>query len=143
MKIRGGDACFAFLILRLGIGITFFLAGLNKLMNYSGVIDSFPGNFAGTWLPGFLVTWFAHTLPFAEIILGFLLIVGLFTRPALYLAGLLMVVLNFGLLVRGDSDKAAGNIPYLIVIALDIMLINYNKYSLDQLLFGMISDFDD
>jgi thiosulfate dehydrogenase [quinone] large subunit len=78
-------------------------------------------------------------LPFAEIILGSLLLLGLFSRPALYLGGLLLIVLNFGLLVRGDGNVAKSNIAYLIIIALDIILLNYNKYSLDNLLFGKVS----
>ncbi|NIS16354.1 MAG: DoxX family membrane protein [Aliifodinibius sp.] len=143
MKLRENDICFTFLVLRLMVGIVFIMAGLSKLLDYTGVIGYFQTSFGETWLPAFLVTIFAYLLPFVEAILGVLIFFGLLTRPALYLAGLLLVVLNFGLIVRGDGSAAKGNIPYLIIIALDIILLNYNKYSLDHLLFGMSADFED
>ncbi|HDS00446.1 MAG TPA: DoxX family protein [candidate division Zixibacteria bacterium] len=143
MKLRENDICFGFLILRLMVGIVFFMAGLFKLLDYMTIVGYFQSSFAETWLPAFLVTIFAYVLPFAETILGILIFFGLLTRPALYLAGLLLVVLNFGLIVRGDGGDAKSNIPYLIIIALDIILLNYNKYSLDHLLFGMSADFED
>jgi thiosulfate dehydrogenase [quinone] large subunit len=143
MKFRENDICFAFLLLRLMLGIVFFFAGLMKILDYSTIIEYFQSSFAETWLPGFMVTIFAYTVPFAEAILGILLFFGLLTRPALYLSGLLLVLLNFGLIIRGDGDIAKANIPYLVIIALDIILLNYNKYSLDHMLFGMSSDFEE
>jgi thiosulfate dehydrogenase [quinone] large subunit len=143
MKLRENDICFAFLITRLMLGVVFFLAGINKIFDYGAIIGYFQTSFGETWLPHFLVTIFAYALPIAETVLGFLIFFGLLTRPALYIAGLLLVVLNFGLIVRGDGGNAKANIPYLIIIALDIILLNYNKYSLDHLLFGMSSDFEE
>ena len=126
----------AVLILRLAAGITFFMAGLRKVLVYPEVIDSIKGGFAQTWMPEILLNIFLYPLPFIELVLGALILLGLLTRPALILAGLLVLALNFGLLVRGDNVGAAKNIAYIIIIALDIMLINYNKYSLDNWFFG-------
>jgi thiosulfate dehydrogenase [quinone] large subunit len=136
MFFREKDLGLAFLILRLAAGMTFFMAGLNKLLNYPGVIDNIKGGFAETWMPDFLLNIFLYPLPFIELAVGALIVLGLFTRVVLILAGLLMLALNFGLLVRTDNAGAAKNIPYIIIIALDIMLINYNKYSLDNWFFG-------
>jgi len=136
MFFREKDLSFAFLILRLAVGMTFFMAGLSKVLNYPGVIENLKGGFMETWMPGFLLNIFLYPLPFIELGLGALIVLGLFTRFALYLTGLLMLVLNFGLLARGDNAGAAKNIPFIVIIALDIMLINYNKYSLDNWFFG-------
>ncbi len=135
MRIRDEDACIAFLVMRLGMGFTFFFFGLRKVLMYPGIADIFRERFAETWLPDILVAAFGYSIPFVELILGALVVLGLFTRPALYLMGLTMVTLNFGLAVEGDSQGVAKNIPYLILIGLDILLLNYNKYSLDNLLF--------
>jgi thiosulfate dehydrogenase [quinone] large subunit len=139
MNLNKIDLSFAALVMRLGVGLAFFMAGLGKILNFNVRVTGMEDSFTETWLPDFLVSIFANLLPFAEIILGSLLLLGLFLRPALYLGGLLLIVLNFGLLVRGDGNVAKSNIAYLIIIALDIILLNYNKYSLDNLLFGKVS----
>lgn len=136
MNLRERDLSFAFLVMRLGVGITFLVYGINKFMNYSGVVGYIQDKFAETWLPGFMVAGFAHITPVAEFGLGLLVALGLFTRPALYLLGLFMLSLNFGLAVAGESDKVARNIPYIILLGIDIALLNYNRYSLDSVLFG-------
>jgi len=134
-NLRHGDICFGFLIMRLAVGLTFFMAGLNKLFNYSGTVQNFIERFSTTWLAGAPVSIFAQALPFVEVGLGGLVILGLFTRGALYLLGLLMLTLIFGLQVE-RSAQAVQNIPYLLLIGLDIILLSYNKYSLDGLFFG-------
>jgi thiosulfate dehydrogenase (quinone) large subunit len=136
MHFRESDMNFGFLILRLTIGLTFLMAGINKLLNFSTTVDYLQGGFVETWLPGFIVAPFAYVLPFAEAVLGGMIVLGFMTRPALYLTGFLMLSLNFGLLVKSDHAGVARNIVYLVVIGLDIMLLNYNKYSLDNLFFG-------
>jgi len=142
MRFRDEDLCIAFLLMRLGIGFTFFFFGMKKLFMYADIAGIFQQRFAESWLPGFMVTAFSYSIPFVETILGALLVLGLFTRPVLYLIGFTMVSLNFGLAVIGDSPGVAKNIPYLLLIGLDIILLNYNKYSLDNLLFAAYSSDD-
>ena len=140
MKLRDIDLNYAFLSMRVALGMTFFLIGFNKIINYGVIVPKLQSGFTETWLPDIMVSAYVHALPFAELILGLLVAVGLFTRPAMYLTGILMITLNFGLLVKGDSAGAKKNIVYILLIGLDIILLNYNKYSLDQLLFGSLSD---
>lgn len=135
MKLQDRDLRFGALLLRLLIGLLLLVAGINKLIVYRDVVERISSGFAEAWIPEPLVVGFVMVLPIAEVLLGLLLTVGLWTRPALYLTGLLLIVLNFGLLARGDTAGAAKNVPYVIVIFLDTILLSYNTYSLDALLY--------
>ena len=51
--------------------------------------DHMVKHFSTTWIGPGLIQPFAHTIPWIEMVMGALLIVGLFTRPALVVGGLL------------------------------------------------------
>ena len=52
-------------------------------------------------LPEWFVTLSAHSLPLLEILLGFYLVVGLFTRTAAWAANLLTILFTLVLLQKG------------------------------------------
>src|SRR6266540_7173551 len=83
-------------LLRLTFGVVFLFSGIGK---FRGGIGNFAGNmlqqFSGKLL-AVLVQPFAYVLPFAETILGALIVLGLFTPLALSFSGLLLVALTFG-----------------------------------------------
>jgi len=76
------DASLATLLIRVGIGLLFFFAGINKMFFHKVLTDgsSLSGpfgwaadnieNFSKTWLPGILLYPFSYSLPFVELILG-------------------------------------------------------------------------
>ena len=136
MKFEEKDISFASLVLRGSVGLTFFFAGINKILNFSERTSGIVGAFKETWLPEFLVSVFAYPLPFIEFVLGLLAIIGLFTRPVFYILGILMLTLNFGLLVQGNYETAARNLPYFILIAANLILLKYNRFSLDGMFWG-------
>ena len=118
------------------MGLTFISTGIFKIAGYPHIVTVMTDGFAETWLPDFLLVPFFYVLPWIETTVGALTLLGLFTRPVLYVMGLLLVIINFGLSVQGNFTTALNNIPYFIIIGLDIILLNYNKYSLDNLFFG-------
>jgi uncharacterized membrane protein YphA (DoxX/SURF4 family) len=81
-----------------------------------------------------LVHAFLTVLPFAEFILGGLITLGLFTRWALTLGGLLITALIFATALRSDWTTAGIQIIYAITYYL--LLLNHaaNAFSLDALL---------
>ena len=86
----------AFVLSRLLLGgnlLTHFLVRLPKL---GGAKAGFSKQFAATPLPAPLEELVAPVLPFAEGAIGGLLLLGLFTRPALAAAMLLMKSLIIG-----------------------------------------------
>ena len=136
MKFEEKDISFASLVLRGSVGLTFFFAGLNKIVAYTERTRGIIEGFKESWLPEFLVSAFAYPLPFVEFIGGLLVLLGLFTRPVFYILGILMLTLNFGLLVQGNYETAARNLPYFILIAANLILLKYNRFSLDGMFWG-------
>lgn len=86
----------AVLLSRLVLGGVFVGAGIPKILD--------PGAFAVAirsyelGLPEWFVSFSAHALPYAEVLLGLYLIFGLFTKPAAWVTTALMVVFTVALL---------------------------------------------
>ncbi|RUL83396.1 hypothetical protein [Tautonia sociabilis] len=97
--------------------------------------------FADTWLARELKPMLdLHTalLPYAEVAVGSLLIVGLLTTLSSFAAGLLLLSLLFGLTVLGKGDMYPTMMVYMIadVGILWLSPVTSNYLSLDGLLFG-------
>jgi putative oxidoreductase len=91
------------LLLRLGIGLTFFFAGLSKVLGGTDRVAGFFGSL-GIPLPGLMGPFIAYL----ELIGGLALIVGVLTRVfSLLLAGDMLVAL---LLVGGPKALQAPNL---------------------------------
>jgi thiosulfate dehydrogenase [quinone] large subunit len=124
----------AYALLRITFGVVFLFSGIGKLM---GGVGNFVGGmnqrFAGK-LPAVLVMPFSYTLPFAELILGALILFGLFTRLGLVLTGLLLAALTFGTVMLADFGTVAHNTQYALVNFVLLWLVDLNRYSLDGLL---------
>lgn len=135
-SLRRSNLEWAALATRLAFGVLFFCAGLGKFqMGYSGVVEGLAGGFRETWLPMALVWPYAYALPFVELAIGVLLLVGLFTRPALIVTGLLLVSLTFGMAIKGEHDVVAHNLFYAVLSQTALLLSEWNRFSLDRMLF--------
>jgi thiosulfate dehydrogenase (quinone) large subunit len=125
------DAAYA--LLRVTVGVMFLFFGIGKFL---GGVGNFAGgmtqHFAGK-LPAALVTPFAYALPFAEVTLGALILLGLFSPLALSLSGLLLVALTFGTVMLGDAPTVAHNVQYALVNFVLLWFADHNGYSLDRL----------
>jgi uncharacterized membrane protein YphA (DoxX/SURF4 family) len=86
------------LFIRLLLGIIFFMQGYGKIFSItvSGVYDKFFKEFENTFLPKWLVIFTAYYTSYVEGIGGFLLIIGLFRRYAIYLLALDLLIVSFG-----------------------------------------------
>ena len=128
------------LLLRVGFGMFFLIAGLNKFRaieagKYPGmIVDSF----ANSPLPASQVKLFALVLPYAEVYLGAALIGGLLTTLTAALAGALLLLLLFGRLIQDDHDAGPAMMTYLLVDAAILWLspVTSNYFSLDGLILG-------
>jgi thiosulfate dehydrogenase [quinone] large subunit len=123
------------LFLRLSIGILFFIAGLSKL--FGGLqhfaVDYIVREFSETWIPNFLLYPFAYLLPFFELIGGFFLIVGLFTRRTLVVMGIVLLLLEFGKAVQKDSATVAQIANYILILCAALWAVREDPYSVDAL----------
>ncbi|HEX5735994.1 MAG TPA: MauE/DoxX family redox-associated membrane protein [Blastocatellia bacterium] len=124
----------AYALLRITMGLMFLTFGIEK---FAAGIGNFAAGlqqgFAGK-LPSFLLTPFAYALPFAEVVIGLLLLLGLLNVFGLILGGVLMIALTFGMVLQGQAATVANNVFYGVVIFLLLWFADYNRFSLDRLL---------
>ena len=121
----------AYLLLRLVTGLDFFLHGFSRIFSdthLSGFAQGMAKSMAATPLPPALTLASGYIIPCVELLIGTLLLLGLFTRAALTLALLLMLVLLFGIGLKQDWNVAASQLLYALVLA--ILLFARNPYDL-------------
>jgi thiosulfate dehydrogenase [quinone] large subunit len=123
----------AYALLRVTVGVMLLFYGVGKFL---GGVGNFAGGMAGRFagkLPAALVLPFGYALPFAEVTVGALVLLGLFNVFALSLSGLLLVALTFGTVMLGDAPTAAHNVQYALVNFVLLYFADYNGYSVDRL----------
>lgn len=122
-------------LLRLGMGLLFFIAGLGKMLGGMAAFrQGLFEQFGQTWLPALLYVPFGHVLPFAELILGALLILGLMRRWTLGLTGLLMVSLAFGMMLRQQSAVVSSNLLYVGLLVANLFATPWDRWTADRLI---------
>jgi uncharacterized membrane protein YphA (DoxX/SURF4 family) len=86
------------LFIRTLLGIIFFFQGYGKVftMGVSNVYDRFFKVFENTSLPKWLIVSTAYYTSYVELLGGFLLVIGLFRKQAMYLLALDLLIVSFG-----------------------------------------------
>lgn len=124
---------YAFLLIRLAIGTTFFGHGLVRLP----ILDKFSGwmlgQFEKSYLPAQIVQVFSYILPFAELIVGLLVLLGLFLRQASIAGGLVMIALIFGTTTIQQWDNLPSQMIHVAFFAYLLAYEHNDIYSLDKL----------
>ena len=124
----------AYALLRVTLGVMFLFFGIGKFTAGIGnFAASMQQSFAGK-LPSILLVSFTYLLPFAEVAIGLLLLLGLLNVVGLTLAALLMVALVLGVVLQGQAPTVANNMLYAVVIFILLWFADYNRFSLDRLL---------
>jgi thiosulfate dehydrogenase [quinone] large subunit len=121
----------AYLLLRLITGVNFFGHGFARIFtgsHLSGFAQGMVKSMAAAPLPPSLTLATGYTVPCVELLIGTLLLLGLFTRAALTLALLLMLVLMFGVTLKQDWPTAGSQLLYGLVLA--ILLFARERYDL-------------
>ena len=130
------DTSLAYAIFRLTFGVNLMFRGVDRVF-FLG-LDNF-GNgmvkqFEMTWIGAGMIQPFAHTIPWIEMVMGALIIVGLFSRPALVVGGLMMTSLTFGTMFLRNFDLAWLQLTYSIAFFLLLATHSWNLISLDAML---------
>lgn len=125
----------AYALMRLALGINFFGHGFFRIL--SGV-TAFAAHTAENMnkgpLPHTLTLSFGFCIPFVEVTLGVLLILGLGTRFALIVGGLFMAALTFGTTSVQNWAGAGDQLVYSAVFFFLLWLLEANTISLDGFL---------
>jgi thiosulfate dehydrogenase [quinone] large subunit len=130
------DAALAYAIFRLTFGVNLMLRGVDRIF-FLGLDNSGNGmvkQFEMTWIGAAMIQPFAHTIPWIEMAMGALIILGLFTRPALVVGGLMMTSLTFGTMFLRNFDLAWLQLTYAIAFFLLLATRSWNVISLDRML---------
>ena len=134
-KSQSFDRELALAALRIFMGFNMFMHGAARIF---GHMNEFVGKttteFVPTILPGPLVQLYATTLPFIELGLGALLIIGLWTRWNLLALIALMASLTFGMSLLQNWAVVGSQIIYALAFFLLLYLNRPNRFSLDGLL---------
>ncbi len=135
LAVRRGDVAIAYALLRVTLGINIALHGITRIVAGLGAFAAtLTKEFAATPLPYFAVAGFGYALPWAEAVIGLLLLFGAWTRGALIAGALVMAALTFGTCLRQDWNVAGVQLIYSAVYFILIATARYNRFAVDDLL---------
>jgi thiosulfate dehydrogenase [quinone] large subunit len=110
------DMKLAYVILRVTLGVNMLMHGGVRILGGVGLFAAgMVQQFAQTPLPAALVRPFGLTVPFVELTIGLLLLLGVATRWALAAGGLLMMALVFGTSLRSDWNMVMLQMVYSVI----------------------------
>ena len=141
-----GEA-WACIFLRMWIGMRLMFAGLTKFLNKNDeggwsfdqekagkVMGSITETMkANTAIPEVMLNQYATVLPWALLIVGAAVMLGICTRISLFLAGGLVLSLSFGLMLLPDDTAAVERGVEIIVVGLALMTVKHNTGAVDNL----------
>jgi thiosulfate dehydrogenase [quinone] large subunit len=129
------DRDLAYAVFRLTLGVNILVHGAGRIFGpgAEAFATTTAAEFTKTALPMGLVQAFLIVLPFAELALGALTTLGLYTRWALTLGGLTITALVFGTAMRSDWNTVGVQMIYAITYYLLLMNRADNRFSVDVL----------
>jgi thiosulfate dehydrogenase [quinone] large subunit len=121
----------AFVLGRLLLGLNFLMHGLVRIPKLTAFSAGIEKEFAAAPLPPALVSAYAHALPFAEGGIGLLLLLGLWTRPTLVAAMLVIMSLLFGSSLLEKWSLVGDQLVYGLYIITLVLHLQRNRLCLD------------
>jgi thiosulfate dehydrogenase [quinone] large subunit len=113
----------AYALLRLAVGVDFCGHGFVRILHGNAVFAQWMvKQMAETPLPSGFVYGFGWVLPFVEVLLGLLLVAGLWTRQVVVAGALLMLMLMVGISFRQDWSTIALQLFYSFLFSVLLFL---------------------
>jgi thiosulfate dehydrogenase [quinone] large subunit len=120
-----------YLVLRLTMGVNFLLHGATRVPQLHAFIAATVKEFAGTALPAPLVGFYALAIPFIEVVLGVAITIGAGLRVVVPLAGIYMITLMAGTLLRAQYAIVSEQLLYSLAFVALIVLRGADTRSID------------
>ena len=123
------------LLARLPLGLYFLLAGVGKIINVG--VKNFVSEHLGLAkdiMPEALARAYLYAVPFAEVLVGLLVVIGFYTRPVAAVMALMLISFTIG--TTGIAWNLGGGPPFnsnliLLGMALLLALVGPGRYSID------------
>jgi thiosulfate dehydrogenase [quinone] large subunit len=119
----------AYLFLRASIGLSFFGHGLVRIPKLFVFRDWMVGSFAKSMLPEPITYAFATILPFAELLIGLLIISGWRIRIGLLSGAILVCTLIFGSCLIENWEAVSAQLIYAIILFVLLCFAAHNRYA--------------
>lgn len=125
----------AYALLRLAMGLNIAMHGLQRILAGVGefVDATHQAQFADSWLPEALVRAFLGVLPWAELLVGLFIFVGLFSELALIVGMALMLPLIFGASAQAMWGAVGIQMIYMLLYYVLLRDVNANTWAADSL----------
>lgn len=130
----------ALFLARVLLGLVWLVGGIHKVFIWGAIEHAqklFVIPYAGTFLPTWSLWASGTVIPFLEVIFPALVIVGLWTRPSLYLLGGILIFVTFGhlLLTPLALDRLEDFILARGALLLTVLMFpaDEDRYSIDGL----------
>ncbi|HZY36907.1 MAG TPA: DoxX family membrane protein [Mucilaginibacter sp.] len=117
------------------LGIIFLMQGYGKTFTYTvaKVYNMFFKDFEKTFLPKWIIWGTAYYTSYVELICGFLLIIGLFRKYALYLLAADLLIVSFGHgLIQPIWDLQHVIPRAILLITILIAPAQWDRWNVDQ-----------
>ncbi|HWV74904.1 MAG TPA: DoxX family membrane protein [Pseudosphingobacterium sp.] len=122
----------AYLFLRLSIGISFLGHGIVRLPKIPAFRNWMIDLFKTSLMPEVFTYLFASILPFVELLLGILLVIGWRTKEAYIIGSSVICALILGSCLIENWEAVAFQLIYALLFFILLCHMEYNKYGLDK-----------
>lgn len=124
-------------IARVFLGLLFFFQGYDAVFRIKtkNIIGLYEHSFSGKGIPRFMTVCGAWFTSYTELIGGFLLIVGLFEYPALYMLGINLIVASIAFGINTPMWDTRFVFPRLVLLLFLLVIPpSWNLFSADYVL---------
>jgi uncharacterized membrane protein YphA (DoxX/SURF4 family) len=101
--LNASGQAWAILFARLVLGLIFGMAGWGKVFKMGPLMHAhkyFVDPYATSWIPAWLLWTLGLVIPFVELIAGWFVFLGLFTRVSLIALGCVLAIVTYGHLLK-------------------------------------------
>lgn len=104
----------AFLIGRFALGINFLIHGIARMDHLKEFAENTASGFTDTFFPVALAKAYGFFIPVFELIIGLFILLGFYIRISLFIGGLFMSTLIFGMALQQNWGTVGTQMIYVL-----------------------------